>query len=45
MRISVNTPDRLVVTHRPVTLSVVLGATLFFQLWVVLVLGRDVNWF
>lgn len=43
MHIEVDTPDRLVVTHRPVTLSVVLAGVILMQVWVAL--GFKGNWF
>lgn len=45
MRVKIDTPDRLVITHRPVILSVVLGGVILLQLWVALALGLDGNWF
>jgi hypothetical protein len=45
MRISIDSPDRLVITHRPVTLSLVLGLIFLLFLWVALALGQEGNWF
>ncbi|HEY6919657.1 MAG TPA: hypothetical protein VI412_10350 [Tabrizicola sp.] len=45
MRISIDAPDRLVITHRPVTLAVVLGLIFLLFLWVALALWQEGNWF
>lgn len=45
MRVKVDTSDRLVILHRPVTLSVVLGGLILLQLSVALALGLAGNWF
>lgn len=45
MRISIDSPDRLVITHRPVTLSVMLGLIFLLLLWVALALNQKGSWF